>query len=256
MSPRSPVDWADCDAVLADLDGVLTKTATVHAAAWKELFDGYLAGRAAREGGGFAPFDSARDYRDYVDGKPRYDGVHSFLASRGITLPRGDPADPPDRETICGLGNRKNALFLERLAADGVAAYPDAVALVHAAQRRGVKLAVVTSSRNGEAVLAAAGLTALFAVRVDGRELARLGLPGKPAPDMFLEAARRLGAEPRRAAVLEDSVAGVAAARAGGFGLVVGVDREGQGPQLAAHGADVVLSNLEQLMTPLAPRDG
>jgi len=245
---------AACAAILADLDGVLTKTASVHAAAWKELFDGFLARHAAGKGGAVTPFDIERDYREYVDGKPRYDGVRSFLASRGLTLPQGDPADPPDRETICGLGNRKNGLFLDRLAREGVAVWPDAVALVRAARARGMKLAVVTSSRNGAAVLDAAGLTAMFDLRVDGQDVERLGLPGKPAPDMFLEAARRLGVEPRRAAVLEDAVAGVAAGHAGGFAVVVGVDRVGQADRLAAHGADLVVSNLEDLVTLLPPR--
>jgi len=245
---------AACAAILADLDGVLTKTAAVHAAAWKELFDAYLARRAAREGSRVTPFDIDRDYRDYVDGKPRYDGVRDFLAARAITLPEGDPADPPDRETICGLGNRKNGLFLDRLAREGVAVWPDAVALVRAARARDMPLAVVTSSRNGAAVLDAAGLTAMFAVRVDGSDLERLGLPGKPAPDMFLEAARRLDVAPRRAAVLEDAVAGVAAGHAGGFAVVVGVDRVGQAERLAAHGADLVVSNLEELVPLLPPR--
>lgn len=249
----SRVALAECAALLADLDGVLTKTAAVHAASWKQLFDAYLERRAARGGRAFVPFDLERDYRDYVDGKPRYDGVRRFLASRGVSLPFGEPRDPPDRETVCGLGNRKNQLFLERLAAGGVEVWPDAVALVRAARERGLAVAVVTSSANGDAVLHAAGLTALFAVRVDGRELARLGLPGKPAPDVFLEAARRLGVAPGRCAVLEDSVAGVTAARAGGFGLVVGVDRGQRSDQLLAHGADTVASDLEALVSSLAP---
>ena len=237
----------DVDALLFDLDGVVTRTATVHAAAWKRLFDEYLAARAAREGTPFVPFDTDRDYRVHVDGRPRYEGVRHFLESRGIALPWGTPEDGPDAETVCGLGNRKNAYVQTELGRRGVAVYAPAVALIQQARALGFKTAVVTASENGAAVLEAAGLSDGFDVRVDGLDLARSRLRGKPAPDSFLEAARRLGVEPGRAVVLEDAVAGVAAGRAGGFRLVVGVDRTGQPVRLQRAGADVVVSTLGEL---------
>ncbi len=246
--PEGGVDLAGYHALLVDLDGVVTRTAAVHAAAWKDLFDAYLAERAARAGERVVPFDLDQDYRTYVDGKPRLDGVRSFLASRGVRLPDGQSDDPPERETVAGLGNRKNARFVARLERDGVEAYADARELLRVARQRRLGLAVVSSSRNCQAVLRAAGLEAAFDARVDGVERAALGLSGKPAPDMFLEAARRLGVEPRRAAVLEDAVAGVVAAKRGGFGLVVGVDRGGQAATLRANGADVVVSDLRELV--------
>lgn len=248
MATTSQSTIAGYDALLVDLDGVVTKTAAVHAAAWKEMFDDYLAQRARREGRRYEPFDLDRDYRTYVDGKPRYDGVRSFLESRGISLPKGTPHDPPDRETICGLGNRKNGYFNARLDRDGVETYPDAVDMLRAARERGLRLAVVSSSKNCRAVLRAAGLEDLFEARVDGAELAKLGLPGKPAPDMFFEAAKRLEVERLRAVVLEDAVSGVQAGKRGGFGLVVGVDRGGHAAELLEHGADVVLSDLRALV--------
>lgn len=246
--PDGGGELAAYDALLLDLDGVVTRTAAVHAAAWKDLLDAYLAERAAREGERFIPFDLDRDYRTYVDGKPRLDGLRSFLASRGVTLPDGHPDDPPGRETVAGLGNGKNERFLARLERHGVETYADAIALLRAARARGLRLAVVSSSRNCQAVLRAAGLEAAFDTRVDGVERARLNLPGKPAPDMFLEAARRLRVERRRAVVLEDAVAGVAAAKRGGFGLVVGVDRGGQAAALRASGADRVITDLRELV--------
>ncbi len=235
----------DFDAVLADLDGVVTRTAAVHAAAWKQTFDEYLRRHAAIHGESFRPFDVEADYRPYVDGKPRYDGVRSFLASRGISLPDGSPEDDRQAETVCGLGNRKNEIFRAELQQHGVAVYEHAVAFLRAARARGLRLAVVSSSKNCEAVLrAAAGLEAVFDTRVDGVEVARLKLAGKPAPDMFLEAARRLGTVPARAVVVEDAAAGVAAGRRGGFGLVIGVDRSGQAERLRQHGADEVVTDL------------
>ncbi len=232
-------------AVILDLDGVVTDTAGVHAAAWKTLFDAYLARRAG--GGAFRPFDTDADYRRYVDGKPRYEGVRSFLASRDIHLPRGEPEDPPGRETVCGLGNRKNALFLQRLRREGATVYPDALDLVRRLRCGGTPLAVVSSSRNCRAVLSAAGIVELFDCVIDGAEAARLELPGKPAPDTFLEAARRLGVEPARVAVIEDAAAGVEAGRRGGFGRVLGVAREGGAAALVAAGADEVVRNLSEV---------
>jgi alpha,alpha-trehalase len=242
------IDRQAFDAVLFDLDGVITRTAGVHAAAWKRLFDEYLAQRSGREGDTpFQPFDIDRDYRTYVDGKPRYDGVESFLASRGIALPRGTPDDPPEAETICGLGNRKNRYFQEHLRRHGVEIYAATVDFVRQARQRGLRTALVSSSKNAGEVLEAAGIASLFDARVDGIEVARLGLPGKPAPDMFLEAARRLDVPPVRAVVVEDAVSGVEAGRAGGFGLVVGVDRNGHAETLRRGGAHVVVAELHQL---------
>jgi alpha,alpha-trehalase len=235
------------DAVIFDLDGVVTRTARLHAAAWKQLFDDYLAQRAAQRGEPFQPFDADEDYRRFVDGKPRYEGVRSFLESRGIALPYGDPGDPPDRESVCGLGNAKNALFQQLLAQGGVEVFESSVAFIRALKENGVKVGLVSSSKNTAAVLASAGLADLFRVRVDGVEAARLGLAGKPHPDTFLEAARRLGVEPARAAVVEDAIAGVAAGRAGNFGLVIGVVRSGDGTGLRAGGADLVVTDLSEL---------
>ena len=235
------------DAVIFDLDGVVTRTARLHAAAWKRLFDNYLVQRAAQRGEPFQPFDANEDYRRFVDGKPRYEGVRSFLESRGIALPWGAPGDPPDRETVCGLGNAKNALFQELLAQGGVEVFEGSVGFIRALKENGMKVALVSSSKNAAAVLNAAGLADLFEVRVDGVEAARLGLQGKPHPDTFLEAARRLNVAPERAAVVEDAIAGVAAGRAGGFGLVVGVARSNEGAALRANGADLVVGDLAEL---------
>ena len=240
---------AALEAVIFDLDGVVTRTARVHQAAWKRVFDDYLARRAEPQGEAFAPFAEA-DYRRYVDGKPRYEGVQSFLAARGIALPFGDPADPPDRETVCGLGNRKDAIFHEILASDGVEVFESTVDFIRDLEGRGIGTAMVSASQNAAAVLEAAGLDGLFAVRVDGIEAARLALAGKPQPDTFLEAARQLGVEPARAAVVEDAISGVAAGRAGGFGLVIGVARSDNGAALLAEGADLVVANLAELGPP------
>ncbi len=230
-------------ALLFDLDGVLTRTASLHAASWKRLFDEYLKARAKRTGEVFVPFELVRDYRRYVDGKPRYDGVASFLASRGITIPRGSPSDPPDRETVCGLGNRKDVYFDEALRERGVETFPEAVSLVRDARAHGLKTAVVSSSRNCAPILKRAGILDLFDARVDGVEAERLRLPGKPAPDTFLEAARRLHVEPDHAVVVEDAISGVEAGKRGGF-RVVGVDEGGHGDALREHGADRVVSHL------------
>jgi beta-phosphoglucomutase family hydrolase len=233
---------------LFDLDGVLTETAKVHDAAWKEMFDGYLRERAQQSGEPFVPFDPVADYDEYVDGKPRADGTRSFLASRGIDLPEGHENDPPDAETVYGLGNRKNEIVLRRIHQDGVEAYPGSVRYVRAVKEAGLPRAVVSSSTNCRDVLVAAGIEDLFDARIDGVVAEREHLRGKPAPDTFLAGARALGLKPTAATVFEDALAGVAAGRAGGFGFVVGVDRVGQAKALKEHGADVVVDDLAKLM--------
>jgi beta-phosphoglucomutase family hydrolase len=235
-------------ACLFDLDGVLTQTAKVHAAAWKEMFDGYLRERAARTDEPFVPFDPADDYGEYVDGKPRADGVRSFLASRGIELPEGGPDDPPGTETVAGLGNRKNETVLRMIREEGVDAYEGSVRYVRAAREAGLRRAVVSSSTNCHDVLVAAGIAELFEARIDGAVAERDGLPGKPAPDTFLAGARALDAQPAEAAVFEDALAGVEAGRAGLFGCVVGVDRMDHAEALREHGADVVVADLAELL--------
>lgn len=232
-------------ACLFDLDGVLTKTAVVHAAAWKETFDAFL---ERREGAGFRPFDAVEDYDRYVDGMPRADGVRSFLASRGIELPEGSPDDPPERETVQGLGNRKNRLVLAKIKDMGVEAYEGSVRYVEAVRAAGLRRAVVSSSANCRDVLAAAGIEDLFEVRIDGLVAAERKLPGKPRPDTFLAAAEALGVAPAQAVVFEDALAGMEAGRAGNFGFVVGVDRVGQAEDLRRHGADVVVEDLADLL--------
>ncbi|MFD7445620.1 HAD family hydrolase [Streptomyces sp. NPDC059909] len=233
---------------LFDLDGVLTRTAKVHAAAWKEMFDDYLRQRAQREGVPFVPFDAVRDYDEYVDGRPREDGVRTFLASRGVELPEGSPDDGPDTETVNGLGTRKNDLVLRRIREEGVEAYEGSVAYVRAARDAGLRRAVVSSSANCHDVLVAAGIEDLFEERIDGIVVREQRLRGKPAPDTYLAAARALGAEPGTAAVFEDALAGVEAGRAGRFGIVVGIDRTGQAAELRRHGADVVVQDLAELL--------
>ena len=233
---------------LFDLDGVLTKTAQVHDAAWQEMFDGYLRERSRRTGEPFVGFDPAADYENFVDGKPRADGTRSFLQSRGIELPEGSPGDPPDAETVEGLSNRKNQILLRRIREDGVVAYPGSVRYVRAVREAGLRRAVVTSSANCRDVLAGAGIGDLFEAQIDGLTVEREHLRGKPAPDTFLAGARALGLEPRAAAVFEDALAGVAAGRAGRFGFVVGVDRLGQADALAEHGADIVVADLSELL--------
>ncbi len=236
------------EACLFDLDGVLTQTAEIHAAAWKEMFDAFLRKRASRTGTPFQPFDSAADYDEYVDGKPRYDGVRSFLGARVIELPEGTPDDPPSAETIHGLGNRKNELVLAMIQRQGVRVYEGSVRYVQAAREAGLGRAVVTSSANAHDVLSAAGIEDLFDVRIDGVVAARERLQGKPAPDTFLAAARALGVSAAQSAVFEDALAGVAAGRAGRFGFVVGVDRVGQAVALREHGADLVVTDLAELI--------
>jgi trehalose-phosphatase len=233
-------------AAILDLDGVVTRTAALHASAWKQLFDDFLTRRPETPGEDHSPFDAELDYRCYVDGKPRLDGVRSFLKARGIRLPEGGPDEGPDAHTVHRLGERKNRLFLELLEREPVQVFADAVEQIRRWREAGIPTALVTSSRNGRRILAAAGLLEQFDVVVDGRDAERLGLSGKPAPDLFLHAARELGVEPGEALVAEDAIAGVEAARAGGFGLVVGVDREGAGDLLGA-GADVVVGDLREV---------
>jgi beta-phosphoglucomutase family hydrolase len=240
----------DVTACLFDLDGVLTQTAKVHAAAWKQMFDAYLRERAERTGQPFVPFDEVRDYDEYVDGKPRYDGVRSFLASRGIDLPQGSPSDPPGTETVDGLGNRKNELVLELIHEQGVQPYQGSVRYVRAVREAGLARGVVSSSANCREVLQAVGIEDLFDQVVDGLVAEREHLEGKPAPDTYLAGARALGVEPRHAAVFEDALAGVTAGRSGGFAFVVGVDRVGQAAALRERGADVVVSDLAELLAP------
>jgi beta-phosphoglucomutase family hydrolase len=233
---------------LFDLDGVLTQTATVHAAAWKQMFDEYLRARAARAGDEPTPFDPVADYGEYVDGKPRDDGVRSFLASRGIELPEGSADDPAGTESVRGLGNRKNEIVLEMIREHGVEPYAGSVQYLEAARDAGLRLAVVSSSTNAHDVLVAAGIDEFFDARIDGIVAQREHLEGKPAPDTFLAAARELGVGPGEAAVFEDALAGVAAGRAGGFTCVVGVDRVGHADALREHGASVVVNDLEELL--------
>ena len=235
-------------ACLFDLDGVLTQTARVHAAAWKQMFDDYLRSRAARTGEPFRPFDPGADYNEWVDGKPRYDGVRAFLASRSISLPEGDSTDPPTAETVKGLGNRKNELVRALIERVGVDVYEGSVRYVRAVRDAGVRRAVVSSSANCRDVLVAAGIDDLFEVRIDGIVADEEGLRGKPAPDTFLAAARAFGLDPADAAVFEDAVAGVEAGRAGGFGVVVGVDRVGHADALRERGADLVVADLGELL--------
>jgi beta-phosphoglucomutase family hydrolase len=235
-------------ACLFDLDGVLTKTAVVHGAAWKQMFDEYLRERAEREGTEFVPFDPGADYQQYVDGKPRYDGVRSFLSSRGIELPEGETDDPPSSETVRGLGNRKNELVLQLIRERGVEAYEGSVRYLEAARDAGLRRAVVSASANCRDVLVAAGIQHFFEARIDGVVAEREGLNGKPAPDTFLAGARELGVDKEEAAVFEDALAGVEAGRAGGFAYVVGVDRVGQADALSEHGATVVVKDLAELL--------
>jgi beta-phosphoglucomutase family hydrolase len=235
-------------ACLFDLDGVLTNTAAVHTVAWKQAFDEFLHERADSDGGEFVPFDPQRDYLEYVDGKPRANGVRDFLASRGITLPDGSPDDPPDALTVNGLGNRKNVELVRRIREDGVEVFEGSRRYLEAAMAAGLRRAVVSSSANTEDVLRVTGLDQFIELRVDGVTIREEGLPGKPAPDTFLTAARRLGVDPAAAAVFEDALAGVQAGRAGHFGAVIGVNRAGQADALLSQGASVVVDDLAELL--------
>jgi trehalose-phosphatase len=241
-------------AAIVDLDGVITRTASLHGQAWKQMFDRFLDQRAEHAGEHHAPFDLEQDYLPYIDGKPRFDGVRSFLASRDIELPEGSPEDPPGTETVYGLGKRKNDIFLELLKQQGVATFDDAVEQVRRWQSEGLRTAVITSSRNGRRILAAAGLQDLFAVVVDGNDAERLAIAGKPAPDVFLHAARELGVRPEEAMVVEDAISGIEAGRAGGFGLVVGLARNGHAALEQAN-ADLVVSDLREMDAQWSPAD-
>ncbi|MFL6832812.1 MAG: HAD family hydrolase [Xanthobacteraceae bacterium] len=245
---RSVINRDQYDAVLFDLDGVITDTANLHAACWKQMFDEYLQKRATQRGEVFRPFDLATDYRLYVDGKPRFDGVRDFLTSRGIQLPEGSPDDPPQLETVGGLGNRKNDLVNGLIEEIGVEPYEGSVQLIHQLRRNGFKIAVVTSSQNCDAVLRAAKLDDFFGVRVDGNVIQAQRLSGKPAPDTFLMAAKLLGVEPKRTVVIEDAISGVEAGSNGKFGLVIGVARKGNAEELKRHGAHLVVDDLGELV--------
>jgi beta-phosphoglucomutase family hydrolase len=235
------------DAVLLDLDGVITDTAGVHAACWKQMFDEYLQKRAIKTGETFHPFDIDTDYRLYVDGKPRFDGVRDFLTSRNIQLPEGSRDDPSDAETVGGLGNRKNDLVNKVIGHKGVEPYQGSVELIHQLRNQGFKIAVVTSSQNCAAVLRAAKLDHFFDEQVDGNMIHTEHLAGKPAPDTYLMAARLLGVEPARAVVIEDALSGVQAGSNGNFGLVIGVARKGNAEELRRHGAHLVVNDLGEL---------
>ena len=239
-------------ACLFDMDGVVTQTAVVHAAAWKEMFDEFLRARAQNTGTQFVPFDPHAEYDTYVDGKPRLDGTRSFLESRGIDLPEGTPDDPPGTPTLYGLSNRKNNLVLEKIAAGGVQVYQGTIAYIRSVKDKGISTAIVSASANTVQVLESAGIEDLFDARIDGVIAKQRGLRGKPAPDTFLAAAEALGVSAKQAAVFEDAQAGVAAGHAGGFTLVVGVDRVGQAQELLEHGADIVVKDLADLLE----RDG
>lgn len=235
------------DAVLFDLDGVLTATARIHARSWKRIFDDFLRAHSTRVGEAFRAFDVDVEYRRFVDGKPRLDGVRSFLAARGITLPEGTPDSPPDEVSVAGLAKRKDELVTRAIRAGEARTWPDAIMLVKRLRRLGIKTAVVSASHHCAEVLAATGIEGLFDLWVDGANIDRLHLPGKPAPDTYLYAAKRLGVKPSRAVVVEDATAGVRAGKAGGFALVVGVDRGGGAEALRESGADRVVSDLAML---------
>jgi beta-phosphoglucomutase family hydrolase len=235
-------------ACLFDVDGVLTQTARLHAMAWKEMFDAFLRSRAEATGHAFEPFDAERDYHEYVDGKLRYDGVRSFLAARGIDLAEGDPGDPPGTETVIGLGDWKNELVLSLIRRGGVETYPGSVLYVRAARNAGLRRAVVSASKNCRDILLAAGIDDLFEEVIDGIVAEREHLSGKPSPDTFLAGAHAVGVRPAEAAVFEDALVGVAAGRAGGFGFVVGVNRSDHAVALLDHGADIVVSDLAELL--------
>ncbi len=244
------------DAAVFDLDGVITFTARVHAAAWKQLFDDYLLSRQQRFGEPFRPFDEQADYHRFVDGKLRYDGVQSFLQSRGIQIPRGEPSDSSDQETICGLGNRKDEMFTRRVEELGVDVDHDAVRFARELRDAGVRVGLASSSKNAEPILRRVGLLDLFGAVVDGVASEKLSLHGKPAPDIFLTCLYRMipGADPRRAMIVEDAISGVEAGRRGGFGLVLGVDRNPSSNALREHGADIVIRSFAEI-TPAAVAD-
>jgi beta-phosphoglucomutase family hydrolase len=235
------------DAIIFDMDGVITKTAVVHSLAWKKMFDEYLHYREKEYNEPFREFTHADDYLSFVDGRPRYKGVETFLKSRGINIPFGEPADEPGKETVCGLGNRKNEVFNKVLEEEGVGVYGSTIRLIKELLERGVKVGVATSSQNCEFILKRAGIKNLFGTHVDGVVSAKLGLKGKPEPDIFTTASDNLGVEYHRAIVVEDAVSGVQAGAKGHFGLVIGVAREKNAHELKSHGADVVVEDLSEI---------
>jgi alpha,alpha-trehalase len=246
-APTHPLEVRGFESAIFDLDGVITQTSSVHASAWKQLFDDFLKAHAQTEGIPFEPFTLDGDYAQYVSGKPRYEGLSSFLASRGISLPMGSPGDTPEQKTVYGLGQRKNDLYLEYLEKNGVSVFESTVRAIQTFRKNGVKVGVISASKNCRPVLAAANLTELFDTRVDGLDAEEQGLKGKPQPDVFLRAAQNLGAHPEHSIVFEDAIAGVAAAVAGGFGTVVGIDREGIAEALQKSGATYVVKDLEEI---------
>ncbi len=236
------------DAWLFDLDGVITDTARIHAKAWKEAFDDFMRKRSKQTGEPFREFTTDFDYPEYVDGKPRYEGVDSFLRSRGIELTWGDVNDPAEADTVCGIGNRKNVRFNEILKTDGADVFETTVELIELLRSKGKRIAVVTSSKNCSSVLESVGLKHLFDIQFDGIYAAEHKIAGKPKPDTYLEAARLLGAAAKDAVVIEDALSGVEAGRAGKFGLTIGVDRHGEPDKLLQSGADIVVSDLGELL--------
>ena len=245
---KNPITRDKYDAVLFDLDGVITDTASVHAKCWKKMFDEYLKRRSKEKGEPFKPFEIATDYKLYVDGKPRFNGVRDFLTSRKITLPEGTHQDPSNAVTVGGLGNRKNDLINEIIENEGVEAYEGTITLARQIRDAGIKIAVVTSSQNCDVVLKAVNIKDLFEAQVDGNVIHELHLSGKPAPDSYLEGAKRLGVEPQRAVVVEDAISGVQAGRNGKFGLVIGVDRNENAEELKKNGADIVVKDLGEFL--------
>jgi alpha,alpha-trehalase len=246
-APRVVISAKEFDGFIFDMDGVVTQTAPLHAAAWKRMFDEYLQQREARGEGPYSPFDVIADYLPYVDGKPRVDGVVSFLASRGITIPLGAPDDPPGSETVHGLGNRKNQYFHQLLTEQGAHVYQSTVELIREVKRAGLRTGIFSASRNAADILRAAGVLDLFEAKVDGSDASSLGLPGKPDPAMLLELAGRLKLSPERTAVAEDAIAGVQAGKAGRFRLVIGVNRSGKEGSLKAAGADLEVRDLAEV---------
>ena len=236
------------DAVLFDLDGVMTNTANIHATCWKKIFDEYLQTRSSKTGETFRSFEIATDYKLHVDGKPRFDGVRDFLKSRGIDLPKGTHDDPPHKETVCGIGNRKSSLVAKLIQTDGIDVYQGSLTFLRHVREIGMKTAIVTSSENCQAVLQTAGIGDLFDAQVDGTTIISQHLAGKPAPDSYLKAVELLGVQPKRAVVIEDAISGVQAGSKGGFGLVIGIDRKDNAEELKNNGAHIVVSDLSECM--------
>jgi trehalose 6-phosphate phosphatase len=243
---HAQIDLDKYEAAIFDMDGVVTETARAHNASWKRMFDAYLKDRTRREGETYKPFEDD-DYYRYVDGNPRYEGAASFLESRGIDLPYGSPDDAPDKETVCGLGNRKNKYFHKYLKENGADFYESTVEFIGKLKSRNISTAVISSSRNAKAVLSAAGVQDIFQATIDGVYAAEHDLKGKPEPDIFLEAAGKLNVRPEKTMVIEDAVSGVEAGKRGDFGLVIGIDRSGNNPEIRNHSADIVLSDLSEI---------